>query len=251
MRIKLAVMGLMMVGLLAVDTTEAEACFGIGRCRPRPCRVRCRTVVRVRGCWVSDCCVSYLPTCGYDTGCSSGCGDMSYDSGCGGCGTSAGVGEWSSDSSSTLYHDHDHDANHSHGESSPGVAPVPTPSVKPPVPGADESPAEAPAATSRGLRRGVQYVVFQGPLDAATLTTTATRLMQDSVMGRIDQPAVMQMYFEAIVARRAGMNDVAAEKLAAAITAESTHPVRNWGSLLERFQGADRRWIEEARYSAK
>ena len=46
------------------------------------------------------------------------------------------------------------------------------------------------------------------------------------------------------------MTEAAAARLSAAVALEQTAPVNNWGTVMERFQGADRRWVEEARYAS-
>jgi tetratricopeptide (TPR) repeat protein/endogenous inhibitor of DNA gyrase (YacG/DUF329 family) len=57
-------------------------------------------------------------------------------------------------------------------------------------------------------------------------------------------------YFLALVYARSGQKELAEETLAAAVELEAVHPVANWGRLMERVQGRQRLWLEEARMRA-
>ena len=177
----LAFAGLFVCGAM-VPETEA-CCF----------RSRCRRVVRIRCCYTADC---YVPCwagaaaavqspfyngCVYDSGCGT-----SYDTGCGSSTGCSGCDEvvWDG-SSSTPEHSHEPVPTHNDAQDYNPPTEVNPAEVKPADPAADV-PAAA-AYYGRRLSGGAQYVVYQGPMDDAAVTAAATRLMQESVIGRVDR----------------------------------------------------------------
>lgn len=58
-------------------------------------------------------------------------------------------------------------------------------------------------------------------------------------------------YFCALAERQAGLLEQAEQTLAEATRLEALSPIDNWGQLMERVQGRQRIWIEEARSNAK
>jgi hypothetical protein len=55
------------------------------------------------------------------------------------------------------------------------------------------------------------------------------------------------LYFKALALWRMGERQQAQTALEAAVKLESEHPVKNYGRLMERIQGAPRVWLEKQR----
>jgi hypothetical protein len=62
-----------------------------------------------------------------------------------------------------------------------------------------------------------------------------------------DPNEALAVYFLALIRRRMGQNDHAARELAHAVRLERFRRVERWGARMERIQGRERFWIEEAR----
>ena len=54
-------------------------------------------------------------------------------------------------------------------------------------------------------------------------------------------------YLLAYIQHNAGQVDAAERTVQRAVELEAAQPIRNWGQMMERYQGASRRWLEAAR----
>ena len=239
------------IGISDVDAQCGSVCQ-VCTCRPirarrapvRRAPVRRAPIRRVR--FTTVCYTpTYIAPC-YDPcgGCNSGCGSticgyetVSYgcgstvSSGCSGCG------------------------GHSASSSSYNPDPIEEPTPEP-AGGEDEAPAEEAAeepATPTEARNGFggygQFVSIERELEATDLPQLAEELLANKLIGKSDSKGVFSAYFEAIIARRVGMEELANEKLAAAVQLEKKYTVSNWGHSMERIQGPERNWIENARFA--
>ena len=60
----------------------------------------------------------------------------------------------------------------------------------------------------------------------------------------------MSRYFQALAQRRLGNKGEARDALKTAVDVEQRFPVARWGFRMQRIQGAERVWIEQARREA-
>lgn len=68
---------------------------------------------------------------------------------------------------------------------------------------------------------------------------------------QIDPSKPAHLYFLALAHLRLGQVAQADRALAEAVELEARHPVAGWGRIMERVQGKDRVWLEEARITRK
>jgi hypothetical protein len=59
------------------------------------------------------------------------------------------------------------------------------------------------------------------------------------------------VYFLALVHARQGRTQLAEATLQAAVSIEASHPLAEWGRLMERIQGRERLWLEQARAKSR
>lgn len=93
------------------------------------------------------------------------------------------------------------------------------------------------AELSQGL-----HAFWAGQYDAAIQALTEATAA--------DPNAALAHYMLAISYRRLGEQAAAKAALTTALAAEEVIPVCNWGMQMQRIQGADRIWLEDARYAA-
>jgi len=67
---------------------------------------------------------------------------------------------------------------------------------------------------------------------------------------RTDPTDAAYLYFSALAYLRSGQADLAKTALAEAVALEASYPIPNWGRMMERVQGRQRVWLEEARTDA-
>ncbi|MDH3716587.1 MAG: tetratricopeptide repeat protein [Planctomycetota bacterium] len=93
------------------------------------------------------------------------------------------------------------------------------------------------AELSQGL-----HSFWAGQYDAAIQALTEATAADPNV--------ALAHYMLAISHRRLGEQSAAKAALTTALAAEQVMPVCNWGMQMQRIQGADRIWLEDARYAA-
>ncbi|MGB6042585.1 MAG: tetratricopeptide repeat protein [Pirellulales bacterium] len=189
-------------------------------------------------------------------GCESSCG-YGCDAGAGGCdaggcaaGGSDGVlygGEYPSETPSESYGV----PIESHGIpiESQGIPPAPDPVS---VPNNDSTTYHLPQQSH------VRQVSFRDVSSAALAEglhlfwderyTEAEQALTDAA--KADPHNVLTRYMLALSLRRSGQAAAADAVLSDAIEAEKQTPIASWGTQMQRVQGADRIWLEDARYAA-